>query len=390
MSYPQFISPTADYYVKRSEVDGLMFSTVEVTDKALGGSIGSAATTVDIASTINIDQDTAGQTLTVPSLTNTALSKEITVNNVGSTSYIMLSTTVAPGSGILLSWTGSAWSVIGTSSGASNVVVVGGKTFTVDNTLELAGTDGTVMTFPSTSQTIVGLTATQTLTNKTLTAPVMTTPTLGVASATTVNKVALTAPATGSTLTIADGKTLTANASITLTSSGDAGVMTFPNATDTVVTLAATQTLTNKTLTSPTMTAPVLGVATGTSVAVSGLLTSSSATAQVGFATGAGGAVSQSTDKSTGVTLNTNCGAITMDNAELAGAATVSFTLTNSAIAATDVVVVSVKSGASTGLYTAAVTAVGAGSCVISVTNVGATASEVVVINFAVISAVSS
>lgn len=390
MSYPQFISPTADYYVKRSEVDGLMFSTVEVTDKALGGSIGSAATTVDIASTINIDQDTAGQTLTVPSLTNTALSKEITVNNVGSTSYIMLSTTVAPGSGILLSWTGSAWSVIGTSSGASNVVVVGGKTFTVDNTLELAGTDGTVMTFPSTSQTIVGLTATQTLTNKTLTAPVMTTPTLGVASATTVNKVALTAPATGSTLTIADGKTLTANASITLTSSGDSGVMTFPNATDTVVTLAATQTLTNKTLTSPTMTAPVLGVATGTSVAVSGLLTSSSATAQVGFATGAGGAVSQSTDKSTGVTLNTNCGAITMNNASLAGAATVSFTLTNSAIAATDVVVVSVKSGASTGLYTAAVTAVGAGSCVISVTNVGATASEVVVINFAVISAVSS
>ena len=41
------------------------------------------------------------------------------------------------------------------------------------------------------------------------TSPAFTTPALGVASATTVNKVALTTPATGSTLTIADGKTLT-------------------------------------------------------------------------------------------------------------------------------------------------------------------------------------
>lgn len=39
--------------------------------------------------------------------------------------------------------------------------------------------------------------------------PVFTTPTLGVASATSINKVAITAPATSATLTIADGKTLT-------------------------------------------------------------------------------------------------------------------------------------------------------------------------------------
>lgn len=50
------------------------------------------------------------------------------------------------------------------------------------------------------------------------TSPTLTTPTLGAASATSVNKVAITAPASGSTLTIADGKTLTA--SNTLTFSG--------------------------------------------------------------------------------------------------------------------------------------------------------------------------
>ena len=53
--------------------------------------------------------------------------------------------------------------------------------------------------------------------------PSLTTPNLGVATATTINKVALTAPATGSTLTIADGATLTASANATVsgTNTGD-------------------------------------------------------------------------------------------------------------------------------------------------------------------------
>ncbi len=49
------------------------------------------------------------------------------------------------------------------------------------------------------------------------TSPTLTTPVLGVATATSINKVALTAPASSATLTIADGKTLTASNTITLT-----------------------------------------------------------------------------------------------------------------------------------------------------------------------------
>jgi hypothetical protein len=49
------------------------------------------------------------------------------------------------------------------------------------------------------------------------TSPSFTTPTLGVASATSVNKVAITAPASSATITIADGKTLTASNTLTLT-----------------------------------------------------------------------------------------------------------------------------------------------------------------------------
>lgn len=45
--------------------------------------------------------------------------------------------------------------------------------------------------------------------------PTLVTPILGVAAATTINNVAITAPATGSTLTIADGKTFTASNTLT-------------------------------------------------------------------------------------------------------------------------------------------------------------------------------
>jgi hypothetical protein len=58
------------------------------------------------------------------------------------------------------------------------------------------------------------------------TSPTLTTPTLGVASATTINKVTLTTPATGSTLTIADGKTLTASNTLTFTGT-DASSVAF-------------------------------------------------------------------------------------------------------------------------------------------------------------------
>jgi hypothetical protein len=75
------------------------------------------------------------------------------------------------------------------------------------------------------------------------TSPTLVTPVLGVASATSINKVALTAPATGSTLTIADGKTLTASNSLTLAGT-DSTTMTFPSSSATVAGLAITQAFT--------------------------------------------------------------------------------------------------------------------------------------------------
>lgn len=75
------------------------------------------------------------------------------------------------------------------------------------------------------------------------TSPTLVTPVLGVASATSINKVAITAPATSATLTVADGKTLTANNSLTLAGT-DSTTMTFPSTTATIARTDAAQTFT--------------------------------------------------------------------------------------------------------------------------------------------------
>jgi hypothetical protein len=87
------------------------------------------------------------------------------------------------------------------------------------------------------------ITNTNLFTNSTLTSPTLVTPTLGVASATSINKVAITAPATSATLTIANGKTLTASNSITLAGT-DATTMTFPSTDASIARTDAAQTFT--------------------------------------------------------------------------------------------------------------------------------------------------
>jgi hypothetical protein len=125
---------------------------------------------------------------------------------------------------------------------------------------------------------------------------------------------------------------------------------------------------------------------TGNVLTARGVL-SRNATAGIGYATGAGGAVTQATSRTTGVTLNTICGAITLVSA--AGSTSpASFTVTNSAVAATDLVTCSVKSG--TDKRQAIVTAVGAGSFEITTWTLSGTTTEQPVINFAVIKAVAA
>lgn len=57
---------------------------------------------------------------------------------------------------------------ITTPATGSTLTIADGKTLTVDNSLTLVGVDSTTMTFPSASDTVTGIGAAQTLTNKTI------------------------------------------------------------------------------------------------------------------------------------------------------------------------------------------------------------------------------
>lgn len=116
----------------------------------------------------------------------------------------------------------------------------------------------------------------------------------------------------------------------------------------------------------------------------------SKGTGGIGYTTGAGGTVTQATSKSTGVTLNKTCGEITMNNASLMPATTVSFVLTNSTIGAGDVLVINHASTGTFGSYLINARC-GSGSATIDVRNIQTSLlSEAIVLRFAVIKGVTS
>ena len=113
------------------------------------------------------------------------------------------------------------------------------------------------------------------------------------------------------------------------------------------------------------------------------------ATGELGYSALAQTAVTQLSSKSTGVTVNTSAGQITMNAASLAATTNVTFTLTNSLLSAKDVIIVNVASAnATAGAYNCWVSSMLAGSATITLRNITAGALlEAVVINFAIIHA---
>lgn len=144
--------------------------------------------------------------------------------------------------------------------------------------------------------------------------------------------------------------------------------------------------------TTPTLVTPVIGAATGTSLAVTGALTSSSASAGAGYATGAGGTVTQATSKSTAVTLNKICGQITMNGAALPATNIATFVFNNSILGANDVILGQLTGGmVASASYTLVVDRVIAGQCTMTLRNqTGGSLSEAVVITFIILKGVTS
>jgi len=143
------------------------------------------------------------------------------------------------------------------------------------------------------------------------------------------------------------------------------------------------------TSTGQVLTTPSIGAATGTSLSTTGNQVISS-TGKHGYATGAGGTVTQATSKATGVTLSKSTGQITLNNAALASDTTVSFTLTNTVIEAGDILIMNHISAGTAGSYLLNAQSA-AGTASINVRNITAgSLSEAIVIAFAVIKAVTA
>jgi hypothetical protein len=174
-----------------------------------------------------------------------------------------------------------------------------------------------------------------------------------------------------------------------------AGALAITGGLSGVTTLAASgvTTLTDATdstsaTTGAVKTAGGLGVAKALFVGTS--IKSVSPTAGIGYATGAGGAQTQSTNKQTTVVSNTITTAITLNAENLAAATITAFTFTNSSIAATDTVLVTHESAGTSGAYTINAFP-GAGSAVISVrNNTAAGLAEAIVLRVTVVKSVSA
>lgn len=111
------------------------------------------------------------------------------------------------------------------------------------------------------------------------------------------------------------------------------------------------------------------------------------ASQELGYSAAAQGSVTQLTDKSTAVTLNKSAGRITMNAASLATATNATFTLNNSLISPSDVVILTISGGQATpGSYNVFGNALGNGTVSITLRNIsGGTLSEAVILNYAII-----
>lgn len=99
--------------------DATLNYTIAIADLPAGGNIGTAATTVDIASSFNINQTTAGQTITLPNPTDTTAGRTVIIANVGSVAFTLITASLSTNEAATMLWNGTTWVFAGIDPSAS-------------------------------------------------------------------------------------------------------------------------------------------------------------------------------------------------------------------------------------------------------------------------------
>ncbi|MCA9324102.1 hypothetical protein KC992_03280 [Candidatus Saccharibacteria bacterium] len=111
-----------------------LLSAMTISNLATGGAIGTAASTVDIATTFNVNQTTANQTISLPSPTTTTAGRIAYVNSVGTVGFTISGQRLEAGQSRQYIWNGSAWTVVGDQRGEDTVAVLKTANELVNNT----------------------------------------------------------------------------------------------------------------------------------------------------------------------------------------------------------------------------------------------------------------
>jgi len=171
---------------------------------------------------------------------------ELAINNAATGNNPTLSATGSDANvGLNITPKGTGVVVLGNTETAAGKTLALSGSSSGKTTLNVAATASGTLTLPSATDTLVGRATTDTLTNKTLTSPVI---------SSISNTGTLTLPTSTDTLvgrTTTDTLTNKTLTSPVISSISNTGTLTLPTSTDTLVGRATTDTLTNKTLTSP-------------------------------------------------------------------------------------------------------------------------------------------